>query len=333
MLASLSVRMALSLAVASFLTAALPAQQTPAGSQPTSSTSQTTSASPDAPAPDSQTPAASSGAKISAQELANQVNNPSAPLTYIQSRDILLPSVDGQKGPISALQLQPVVPVGPFHAFPFVQLVKVTVPFLVSTPGIAPPITCPVCGNGTTGVTGMGDLQVFDLVTVKQSWGRWGFGPALVFPTATETQLGAGKYQAGPAFALIYSGIKNLTAGFVIQNPISYAGAPHRANVNQMIIAPTFTYSLNEGWFLGMSDFNLTWNWENGNAATVPLGVQVGKVVRIGKQPFSISVEAGGAAVRPPGSPNPGVIFGFELSPIFNIHIGPHQKIKVRGKP
>ncbi len=177
---------------------------------------------------------------------------------------------------------------------------------------------------------GTGDLQVFDLVTIKQSWGRWGFGPALVFPTASANVLGAGKYQIGPSVALIYTGIKNLTVGAIIQNPISYAGSPNRPAVNNMIITPTFTFNLAEGWFVGLSDYNFTFNWESGGAATVPLGLQVGKVVTLGKQPVSLSVEAGGAAARPSGAPNPGWILGFEVSPIFNFHLGPGEKIKVR---
>lgn len=30
-----------------------------------------------------------------------------------------------------------------------------------------------------------------------------------------------------------------------------------------MIITPTFTFNLKDGWFVGMSDYNFTWNWEN----------------------------------------------------------------------
>ena len=41
--------------------------------------------------------------------------------------------------------------------------------------------------------------------------------------------------------------------------------------------------------------------------------------------------EAGGAAARPSGVPNPGLILGFEVSPIFNFHVGPGEKVKVRG--
>ena len=138
-----------------------------------------------------------------------------------------------------------------------------------------------------------------------------GVGPALVFPTASANQLGAGKYQAGPSFALIYTGLNNLTAGAVIQNPISYAGSPNRPNVNNMIITPTFTFNLQEGWFVGMSDYNWTFNRENGGALTFPIGVQVGKIIRIGKQPFSLSAEVGGVAARPANTPSPGWLFGF----------------------
>ena len=229
--------------------------------------------------------------------------------------------------------MQPVLPIGPFHSFPFVQLVKITFPMVSSTPGAAPPVGCIGCESGTTGVTGTGDLQVFDLITIKQSWGRWGFGPALVFPTASANVLGAGKYQIGPSAALIYTGIKNLTLGAIVQNPISYAGSPNRPAVNQMIITPTLTLNLKEGWFVGLTDYNFSFNWENGGAPTIPLGMQVGKVVRIGKQPMSMSIEAGGAAARPSGVPNPGLILGFEVSPIFNFHLGPGEKVKVRGKP
>ena len=277
-------------------------------------------------------PGTQEGASVSAQELANQVNNPAAPVTFIQFRNILLPSYPGLKGAINSLQLQPVLPIGPFESFPYVQLLKITFPMVTSTPGAAPPVGCIGCGSGTQGVTGTGDMQLFDLVTFKQSWGRWGVGPILIFPTASQTILGAGKWQAGPSVAVIYTGIKNLTAGFVLQNPISYAGSPDRPAVNQMIITPTFTFNLSEGWYVGLTDYNFSFNWERVGTATVPLGMQLGKVVRLGKQPISMSIEAGGAAARPAGTPNPGLILGFEISPIFNFHLGPGEKVKVRGK-
>jgi hypothetical protein len=277
-------------------------------------------------------PAVKSGAAVSAQELANQVNNPAAPVTSIQIRDMLLPDLPGTDGIANVLQVQPVVPIAPFRRFPFMQLMKITMPIAITLPGVPVPEGCPTCGTSFPGATGVGDLQVFDLISIKQSWGRWGFGPGLSFPTASAKSLGSGKWEAGPAFALMYTGIRNLTAGAVLQNPISYAGSPDRPAVSQLIITPTFTFNLREGWFVGLSDFNWSFNWHDGGAATIPLGGQIGKVQRIGKQPFSIAFEAGGAAARPSGLSNPGWILGFEITPIFSFHLGPHQKIRVRGK-
>jgi len=196
--------------------------------------------------------------------LADQAANPAAPLTQIQIRDILLPKVAGTDGATNLLQLQPVVPIGPFKSLPFLQLVKITVQ--------APSLPGPVNDSG------FGDVALFDLVSIKTSWGRWGFGPALVFPTAASEELGAGKWQAGAAVALIYTGTKNLTAGAVLQNPISFAGSSRR---------------------------------ETGEA-TIPLGVQVGKVFTVGKVPLSLSIEGAYYPIRPDEAPH--YALGLELN-------------------
>jgi hypothetical protein len=258
-----------------------------------------------------------------AQELANQVNNPAAPLSQLQFRDVLLPSVPGTQGAVNAFQIQPIVPIGPFHSFPVVQLVKMTIPFNSLPLAGVPPVVSE---------TGIGDIALVDLFTFSAKWGKWGFGPSFVFPSASSPLLGAGKWQLGPSAALIYTGVKNLTAGVVAQNPISFAGSPDRAKQNNLIITPTLTYNMKKGWFAGLGDFNWNFNWENGGAALVPLAFQVGKVVRIGRQPCSISFEIGGAVARPAGMPNPGVIMGFEFTPIFNYHVGPGEKIRLRSK-
>ena len=241
------------------------------------------------------------------RELANQVNNPAAPVTILQFRNILLPDVAGTDGATNVFQIQPVLPIGPFAALPIVQLMKVTLPFN----SLPQPV----------GVSGVGDLQVFDLVTIKESWGRWGFGPALVFPTASDEALGQGKWQAGLAVALIYTRVKNLAVGAVWQNPFSFAGDSDRAGVNNLIITPTLTYTLEKGWFAGLSDFNWTFDWKDDGAATMLLGLQVGRVFVLGKQDVSLSFEVGGAAASPSSAPAPGWILGIEFTPIFKGHI------------
>ncbi len=157
--------------------------------------------------------------------------------------------------------------------------------------------------------------------SIKKSWGQWGLGPALVFPTASDSALGAGKWQAGPAVALIYTRIKNLTAGAVVQNPMSFAGDSDRPGVNALIITPLLTYNLEDGWFAGLSDYDLEFDWKHGGDATVPLGAQFGRVFHIGHHAFSASIEVGGALAKPSTAPSPGWIIGFEFSPIFKGHI------------
>ena len=87
--------------------------------------------------------------------MANLVNAPTAPMTLVQFRDVLAPSVPGYHGPGNVLQLEPVFPIFPTRLLPFDQLVKMTLPFpTLPNPG---------------GETGLGDFQVFDLVSIKQS--------------------------------------------------------------------------------------------------------------------------------------------------------------------
>jgi hypothetical protein len=230
------------------------------------------------------------GGSVGSRALANQVNNPTAPVTLIQFRDIITPNVPHFGNPANLLQVQPVFPIFPSRLLPFDQLMKMTLPF-PTTPG-----------PGSE--TGLGDFSLFDVATFNQSWGKWGFGPSLVFPSATSTNLGQGKWQAGPAVAVIYTGVKNLTAGVVVENVTSFAGPSGRAAVNTLTITPTLTYNLSHGWFAGYSDFDWTFDWENGGAATIPLGIQAGKIFTLGKVPVSLSVEGAWLATRPSDDPD-----------------------------
>jgi hypothetical protein len=239
---------------------------------------------------------------VAARTLAMAANNPTAPIDIFQLRNVLVPVVPEASGPANSFQLEPVLALLASHFVPFDQLLKLTVPF----PSAPSP----------NGAAGLGDIQLFDLISIKQSWGRWGFGPALVFPTATAPALGQGKWQAGPAVGLIYAGIKHLVLGAILQNPISFAGSGSRPNVNALTITPSVTYNFEGGWFGGMSDFDLTFDWENNGAATIPLGGQFGRVFTILKQPFSFSLE-GAYNVAIPSSAAPRWEIGIELSWIF----------------
>ena len=248
------------------------------------------------------------GGPVAARALANQVNNPTAPVTMVQFREVFVPSVPGYDSPANVLQVEPVFPIFSSCFLPFDQLVKLTIP-IPSTPN-------------PRSQTGLGDISLFDVAAIRQSWGEWGLGPALVFPTATSTALGQGKWQAGPAVAAIFTAVPNLQVGVVAQNPISFAGSSSRPAANTLAITPTLTYNLPHGWFTGYSDFDWTFDWENGGAATIPLGVQVGKILKIGKVPVSLSLECAWFPERPAGSPE--WLICVELTVIYKTFRGRH---------
>ena len=134
------------------------------------------------------------------------------------------------------------------------QLVKITLPF----PSLPSPVSA----------AGVGDLQVFDVFVFKASWGQWGLGPALVFPTASDDALGDGKWQAGPAVALMYTRIKNLMPAPCFRTRCPLPATRIGPASTRLIITPTLTYNLEDGWFAGLSDYDWEFDWKNGGDAT-----------------------------------------------------------------
>src|ERR1035438_2697609 len=90
------------------------------------------------------------GGAVATRALANQANNPTAPLTLIQFSDAVAPHVPGYDSPGNLFQIQPVMPIFPSRIFPFEQLLKTTIPFP----------TTPNPGSES----GLGDISFFDLV-------------------------------------------------------------------------------------------------------------------------------------------------------------------------
>ncbi len=90
----------------------------------------------------------------------------------------------------------------------------------------------------------------------------WGVGPAFQLPTATDDELGTGKWSAGPAFVAFFDDRSlHLTTGFLILNLWSFAGDADRSTVNAMTLQPFLNYNLPKGWYLTTSPL-ITANWE-----------------------------------------------------------------------
>ena len=148
-------------------------------------------------------------------------------------------------GEATFLNINPVIPVtvGDWN------LINRVIMPLIDTPGLVtgtPEIPNPVPGDGATG---LGDINysVF-LSPAKPGKIIWGIGPSLTMNTATDDQLGSGKWSAGPT-AVVLIQPKPWTLGLLGRQLWSFAGDSDRATVNQLLLEPFINYNLGNGWY------------------------------------------------------------------------------------
>ena len=123
--------------------------------------------------------------------------------------------------------------------------------------------------------------------------GNWllGVGPTFIFPTASSDYTGQGKWQVGPA-ALVGYLSKKWILGALFQNWTSFNGSGNRPDTNQLNLQPIAAYFLPDGWSIGYSG-NVLANWKAdkaGDVWTIPLGLSVSKVVKLGKLPVRFAL-------------------------------------------
>lgn len=131
--------------------------------------------------------------------------------------------------------------------------------------------------GGPNGKFGMGDLFLLDLQIEPLKGAAWGWGAAGNFPTATNKQIGAGKWTAGPAAVYLKKDIPKALVGILAYNLWSYAGDSDRDDVNTFYFQPIVVIHTNWGYW-GWTDQTATIDWEHDNNYTIPLGLRFGKV-------------------------------------------------------
>lgn len=152
--------------------------------------------------------------------------------------------------------------------------------------------------------SGLEDLQAsFFLSPAKNSTWVWGVGPIFQFPTASSSELGSGRWSAGPTAALVYSEGPWLNA-ILTDQLMSFAGNRKRGSVNQTYIEPMMSYNLESGWYADV-DPQMTFDWtaDAANAWTIPMGADVGKAFNLGSQSLSLQVGVYDLLKRPDGDP------------------------------
>jgi hypothetical protein len=229
-------------------------------------------------------------------EVNKQLTNPVSSLWSITFQQNNFLSTTGPGGPLlynPNLLFQPVLPVALTDDWNFIT--RPVIPFFVSQQH-------PVPGKGFVEPTaGIGDITLLQLLSPSPKLaGDWllGLGPSWIFPAASSRWTGQGKWQVGPAALAGYLSDKWILAALV-QNWTSYGGSGPQTT-NGMNLQPVASYFLPDGWSIGYSG-NILANWKatGGNTWTVPVGLSVSKVVKLGPLPVRFALGGQYMVVNP----------------------------------
>jgi hypothetical protein len=126
----------------------------------------------------------------------------------------------------------------------------------------------------------------------------WGIGPTMTFPTATEPLLGNGKWSAGPALVLLTMP-EHWVIGVLANNQWSFAGWG-RKSVDAFLVQAFINYNFPHGWYVCTQPI-ITANWlaASNERWTLPIGAGVGKILKLGKQPINVQLQAFDNVVTP----------------------------------
>lgn len=216
----------------------------------------------------------------SSAELAKQTQNPVADIISVPFENYFYFNAGPNHAALYDLNIKPVIP---FHLNEDWNLITRTIIPIINEPAVSP---------GSRSAFGLGDINPsFFLSPAKSSGLIWGAGPTFTLPTATDSLLGSGKFSMGPT-AVVLADRGPWLFGVLAYNQWSVTGW-RKQEVNNMLIEPFANYNFGKGWHLSTAPL-ITANWEAGDGQrwTVPIGGGMGKLVRFGKLPADILVQA-----------------------------------------
>ena len=227
-----------------------------------------------------------------ATALAKKLQNPIGDLYRFPFQNNINSNYSPHNGTQDILNIQPVIPI---HVNEDWNVITRTILPLIWQPSLEPAQAVPF-GTGPTTFSAF--LSPYN---PTNGW-LWGVGPVIQVPTISDKTLGSPVWGGGPTGVLIY--MKGpWVAGVLVYNVWSFGGTSgHGGTIyDTFLMQPFVNYNFGGGWYVGTSPI-ITANWltAGNNAWTLPVGGNVGKVVRIGgKLPVNFSLGAYDNALRP----------------------------------
>jgi hypothetical protein len=226
-------------------------------------------------------PAEATGNKYP-EALPLQATDPTAYLLQIQTQFEYEPSQWRTIGSLEVLTFKPVIP---FTLLGLKNLLRLTLPYDISTPQHE---------------SGQAAVQLVNLVVFDYPWGRWGAG----FDTNSEP-LGPGdqRFQLGPAGGIVGRSGRWMY-GFLGQN---YLGP----NSYKSWLQPILACHVAEAIALSLGDMQIIYDWKKGLFTQVPVGLQLDLTPKLFGQPIHLFANALYNPQNYPGSYIWRVVLGF----------------------
>lgn len=161
--------------------------------------------------------------------------------------------------------------------------------------------------GGTGDAFGLGDTLQSLFFSPSSSDPIWGVGPALLFPTATDSLLGGNQWAAGPT-AVVLKQQGPWTYGALANHLWDYAGDSSRSSVNASFVQPFLAYGTPKGTTFTVNSES-SYDWQR-SQWTVPVNLIVSQVAKLGDQPVQFFGGVRYYLEKPTAGPEWGVRFG-----------------------
>lgn len=237
-----------------------------------------------------------------AAELAKQLQNPVASLISVPFQNNFDfgfgPNDDGFK---YTLTFQPVIPLSLDHDWNVI--IRTIVP-VISQDDVIP----------GTRQGGLGDIVQSFFFSPKEPVGGLilGFGPVMLYPSATDALLGSEQWGAGPT-GLVLKQTGGWTYGLLFNHLWSYTGESGRDYVDATFLQPFLSYTTKTKTTFAVNTES-TYDWHN-HQWTVPINLSVSQLIKVGKMPVSLAFGVKYYAEAPSNGPGWGV--RFVVTPLF----------------